>query len=124
MEGSKSDKTDADGAGIAGTEISAGVEVQDDEDRFPEPAQVVARYFTVHASDLVLRVSDLDVAVLVTMAKSIVRVRERVGPDVASVHCRLSRCDLTPPPFVTRVHAVGGRFEAPCGIYSNAWCAP
>lgn len=44
-------------------------------DPFPEPAQVVSRCFSMHASDLVLRVSDLDVAVLVTMAKGIVRVR-------------------------------------------------
>lgn len=42
---------------------------------FPEPAQVVSRCFSMRSSDLVLRVSDLDVAVLVTMAKGIVRVR-------------------------------------------------
>lgn len=69
----------AGGAEKKGTEVNVDG-MNEDEDRFPEPAQVVARYFTMQASDLVLRVSDLDVAVLVTMAKSIVRVRERVGP--------------------------------------------
>lgn len=68
-------------SGAERTGMEAGADgIFEDEDRFPEPAQVVARYFTMQASDLVLRVSDLDMAVLVTMAKSIVRVRERVGP--------------------------------------------
>lgn len=54
---------------------AADVDEEDDEVVFPEPAQVVARCVTMRASDLVLRVSDLDVAVLVTMAKGIVQVR-------------------------------------------------
>lgn len=65
-------------AGGGGSE--AGVGEADDAGRggdqmVPEPVQVVSRCFSVHASDLVLGVSDLDVAVLVTMAKGIVRVR-------------------------------------------------
>ena len=47
-------------------------------EQFPEPAQVVSRCFSMHASDLVLRVSDLDVAVLVTLAKGFVRVSGRL----------------------------------------------
>lgn len=50
---------------------------------FPSPVQVVTRAFSMHTSDLVLRVSDLDVAVLMTMAKSIVRVCMRVFSAVA-----------------------------------------
>lgn len=68
----------ADGgdAGKGGLRAGAGADGDGDGgvEPFPEPAQVVSRCFSMHASDLVLRVSDLDVAVLVTMAKGIVRV--------------------------------------------------
>lgn len=64
----------------AGGRLDVEAEEADTEGRggdqmVPEPVQVVSRCFSVHASNLVLRVSDLDVAVLVTMAKGIVRVR-------------------------------------------------
>ncbi|CAN0072665.1 unnamed protein product, partial [Ectocarpus fasciculatus] len=55
-------------AGIASADESRGGEP------FLEPAQVVSRCFSMHTSDLVFRVSDLDMAVLVTMAKGIVRI--------------------------------------------------
>lgn len=45
-----------------------------DEENMPEPAQVISRCFSIRASNMVMRVSDLDVAVLVTMAKGIARV--------------------------------------------------
>lgn len=67
----------AEGGGArAEVEAEAGASGDGDGgvETFPEPAQVVSRCFSVHASDLVFRVSDLDVAVLVTMAKGIVRV--------------------------------------------------
>lgn len=47
---------------------------EEDEELLTEPSQVVQRNFEVQASDLVMRVSDLDVAVLATMARGIVRV--------------------------------------------------
>lgn len=74
----RSNGDDPEGGGArAEAEAEAGATSDGDGgvEPFPEPAQVVSRCFSMHASDLVLRVSDLDVAVLVTMAKGIVRVR-------------------------------------------------
>lgn len=67
---------DEDAGGRSEAEVGkTDVEERGGDQIVPEPVQVVSRCFSVHASNLVLRVSDLDVAVLVTMAKGIVRVR-------------------------------------------------
>lgn len=72
--GDRTRDEDADGRSEAGVG-KADAEGRGGDQIVPEPVQVVSRCFSVHASNLVLRVSDLDVAVLVTMAKGIVRVR-------------------------------------------------
>lgn len=59
--------------GLDRNRASMNVDVGDEED-MPEPAQVISRCFSIRASNMVMRVSDLDVAVLVTMGKGIARV--------------------------------------------------
>lgn len=81
-------------ARAAPASVAAAGEREVSREEFPEPAQVVSRCFSMHASDLVMRVSDLDVAVLVTMAKGIVRVRAHLSGVLVTKSWRASLQEL------------------------------